>query len=70
MIIPTHAMSKKLKIEDIRIGMTLCDKKTKFPMQVVGIYADGTIYLDFKGNEGDVWVDNIKFLEEVKLSNS
>lgn len=29
MIIPTHAMSKKLKIEDIRIGMTLCDKKNK-----------------------------------------
>lgn len=39
-------------------------------MQVVGIYADGTIYLDFKGNEGGAWEDDIKFLEEVKFSNS
>lgn len=26
-----------------------------FPMQVVSIHHDGTIYCDFDGNEGDVW---------------
>ena len=39
-------------------------------MILVGIYADGTIYLDFKGNEGGAWEDDIKFLEKVNLSNS
>ena len=36
-----------MKITDLRIGDIVCNKQTKFPMKVVGIYEDGTAYLDF-----------------------
>ena len=32
-------------------------------MKVVGIYEDGTVYLDFDGNEGDFFEENCKDLE-------
>ena len=51
-----------MTLQDIKIGDIVCNVHTKFPMQVVGIYEDGTIYLDFEGNEGDVFEENIKDL--------
>lgn len=51
-----------MTLQDIKIGDIVCNVRTKFPMQVVGIYEDGTIYLDFEGNEGDVFEENIKDL--------
>ncbi|MCS2293107.1 hypothetical protein [Bacteroides thetaiotaomicron] len=36
------------------------------PMQVTAIFQDGTVYLDFEGNEGDVWEANIKDLKLVE----
>lgn len=61
-----------MKITDLRIGDNVCNKRTKFPMQVVGLFATsgeslgkGTVYLDFHGNEGDVWEENIEDLEFV-----
>lgn len=61
-----------LKITDIRIGDILQNKRTKFPMTVVSIFSyldsppnEGTVYLDFHGNEGDVWEENIEDLEFV-----
>lgn len=54
-----------MKIIDLRIGDIVCNKRTKFPMRVVGIYEDGTVYLDFEGNEGDVFEENYKDLEFV-----
>ena len=38
---------------DLRIGNWVHDG-SNFPMQVVGIFED-VVYLDFEGNEGDVW---------------
>ena len=55
-----------MKITDLRIGDIVCNKRTKYPMKVVGIYEDGTIYLDFEGNEGDVFEENCKDLEFVE----
>lgn len=52
-----------MKITDLRIGDIVCNKSTKYPMKVVGIYEDGTVYLDFEGNEGDVFEENCKDLE-------
>ena len=54
-----------MKITEIKIGDKLCDKIDKFPMYVVGIFECGTIYLDFEGNEGDVWEAEIETLERV-----
>lgn len=61
-----------MKITDLRIGDRVQNKRTKFPMIVVGILAGtsfpitpdkGTAQLDFEGNEGDVWEENIEDLE-------
>lgn len=60
-----------MKITDLRIGDKVRNKRTKFPMIVVGVLADalsidpnkGTVQLDFDGNEGDVWEENIEDME-------
>lgn len=61
-----------MKITDLRIGDKVRNKRTKFPMIVVGILADtlfptnlnkGTVQLDFYGNEGDVWEEDIEDIE-------
>lgn len=59
----------KIKITDLRIGDIVCNPRTKFPMRVVALFEDGTVYLDFEGNEGDVFEENckdIEFAEEQK----
>ena len=56
-----------MKITDLRIGDIVCNNRTKYPMKVVGIYEDGTVYLDFEGNEGDVFEENCKDLEFVDV---
>ena len=52
-----------MKITDLKIGDCVCSPRDKFPMTVVGLYStleeltqdNGTVYLDFEGNEGDTW---------------
>lgn len=46
----------------------LAGTKTQFPMQVVSIFQD-EVYLDFEGNEGDVWEDKEEALFPVQLTN-
>lgn len=65
-------MSNKIKIEDLHIGMTVVELlpspqgvRETIPMQVTAIFQDGTVYLDFEGNEGDVWEANIKDLKTI-----
>ena len=47
-----------MNIEQLHIGMTVVkvspDGRETIPMQVVGIFQDGTVCRDFEGNEGDV----------------
>ena len=56
-----------MKITDLRIGDIVCNPRTKFPMRVVSLFEDGTDYLDFEGNEGDVFEENCKYLEFAEL---
>ena len=58
---------------DLCIGNWVYDgERTQFPMQVVGIGTD-YVYLDFEGNEGDLWestpndVEGIPLTEELLL---
>lgn len=61
-----------MKITDLRIGDRVQNKTSKFPMTVVDIISEfslpinpnkGRVYLDFEGNEGDVWEENVEDLE-------
>lgn len=61
-----------MKITELRIGDKVQNKRTKFPMVVVGVLADtfppinpnkGIVQLDFDDNEGDVWEEDIEDLE-------
>lgn len=56
-----------MNIEQLHIGMTVVEVspygRETIPMQVVGIFQDGTVYLDFEGNEGDAWEVNVKDLK-------
>lgn len=61
-----------MQIEDLHIGMTVVELlpspqevRETIPMQVTAIFQDGTVYLDFEGNEGDVWEANIKDLKAI-----
>ena len=62
-----------MKIEDLRIGQKVVSivkfkdtVRESIPMKIVSIFEDGTVYLDFGGNEGDVWEDNVENLKPVK----
>lgn len=58
-----------MNIKDIKIGDKVCNKEDGFPMTVVGLYStladlkNGTVYLDFNGNEGDMWEEEAKNLQ-------
>ena len=59
-----------MKSQDLRIGNWIYESKaTQFPMQVEAIFQDGTLYLNFEGNEGDVWDCNVKDIEAIPLTN-
>lgn len=57
-----------MNIKDISIGDKVCNPQDGFPMIVVGLYStladlsNGTVSLDFEGNEGDVWEEEAKDL--------
>lgn len=58
-----------MDIRKINIGDKVCNKEDGFPMTVVGIHSslddlsNGTVYLDFNGNEGDMWEEEAKDLQ-------
>lgn len=57
-----------MNIKDLKIGDKVCNKEDEFPMIVVGLYStlddlnNGTVYLDFEGNEADMWEEEAKDL--------
>ena len=57
-----------MDIRKINIGDKVCNKQDGFPMIVVGLYStlkdlsNGTVNLDFEGNEGDMWEEEAKDL--------
>ena len=61
-----------LILQDIRIGDWVQEyseitDKFSMPMYVSAIFEDGTIYLDFQGNEGDIWEANIEDIAPIKI---
>ena len=63
-----------MNITDLKLGDIVCQKGDRFPMVVVGLHSTldelakgkGDVYLDFKGNEGDMWEVSVEDLELVK----
>ena len=57
-----------MNIKDLRIGDKVCNLQDGFPMIVVGLNStladlnNGTVSLDFEGNEGDMWEEEAKDL--------
>lgn len=54
-----------MKANEIRLNNIFSQKG--FPMYVEAIFRD-TVYLNFKGNEGDVWEEDIKDLVPIPLT--
>lgn len=54
-----------IKIEDVRIGDKVrfyCGSRkdrVTFEMEVEGIFKDGTLYVNFEGNDGDIIEERI-----------
>lgn len=64
-----------IKTKELMLGnWVLAGTKTQFPMYVTGIFQD-VAYLDFEGNEGDVWEEKeedmfpVPLTEEILLKN-
>jgi hypothetical protein len=69
-----------MKITSLKIGDWVQIKlpspqgeRLSIPMQVVGLFSSfnnpspkDTVYLDFEGNEGDVWEEEVQNLVKVK----
>ena len=59
---------KKITTSDLRLGNWLYESdKSKFPMQVESI-GKNWIYLDFEGNEGDVFENSDKEIYPIPLT--
>lgn len=62
-----------MKITELNIGDRVQEIDTRFPMTVVGLHSTldelkkgkGYVYLDFDGNEGDMWECEVDELELV-----
>lgn len=63
-----------MKINELQIGDWVYEsERTQFPMFVAGILKDsdgngGEVYLDFEGNEGDIWDVNIKDVRPIPIT--
>ena len=57
---------EEIKAGDIMIGNWF--HVNGYPMYVDSIFRD-TVYLEFEGNEGDVWEENIKDLKPIPLTD-
>lgn len=57
-----------IDVRNLCIGNWVYDgERTQFPMQVVGIGSD-YVYLDFEGNEGDLWESKPEDLQGIPLT--
>lgn len=54
-----------MKASELRLGNWVHDG-SRFPMQVVGIFED-EVYLNFEGNEGDLWECKIQDLQPFEI---
>lgn len=62
-----------MRINELQIGNWVYEgERAQFPMFVTGILkdsdGDGEVYLDFGGNEGDVWDVNIEDVRPIPIT--
>lgn len=61
-----------MNITELQIGdWVYCSKKARFPMQITGIFqdsSDGTVYLNFEGNEGDVFEAEVEDVAPIPIT--
>lgn len=63
-----------MNIRELQIGDWVYEgERTQFPMFVTGILKDsdgngGEVYLDFDGNEGDIWEVNIEDVRPIPIT--
>lgn len=65
---------KKLQLQDLFIGAWVVEQmeykqRQSIPMFVSGIFQDGDLYLDFNGNEGDVWEAKIDDIRGIPITS-
>ena len=68
----TKMYKNHLTLQDIRTGDWVQEysditENFSMPMYVSAIFKDGTVYLDFNGNEGDIWEASIEDIAPVKI---
>lgn len=57
-----------IKTNELMLGnWVYAGDKTQFPMQAVGVFND-VAYLDFEGNEGDIWEEKEEDMSPVPLT--
>ena len=56
-----------IKTKDLRRGNWVTSGKGDFPMYVTAIF-EGEVYLNFEGNEGDVWESKEEDLKPIPLT--
>lgn len=59
----------KLSPRDLQIGDFVLTRND-FPMRVTSLFQDSTVYLDFEGNEGDVWEENLADIKPIPLTET
>lgn len=63
-----------MKISELQIGdWVYLNENARYPMQVVSIFGslgddEGTVYLDFEGNEGDVFESDVKDIFPIPIT--
>lgn len=61
-----------MNIRELQIGnWVYSGEKAQFPMQITGIFQDskeGTVYLDFEGNEGDVFESEVEDIVPIPIT--
>lgn len=68
----TKMCKNHLTLHELRIGDWVQEysditEKFSMPMYVSAIFEDGTVYLNFNGNEGDIWEANIDDIAPIKI---
>lgn len=43
-------------------------KRSQYPMQVVAVFANGDLHLDFEGNDGDIWECKANEVEPIPIT--
>ena len=65
-------IERHLQLQDVRVGDWVQEyseitDKLSIPMYVSAIFENGDVYLDFNGNEADVWEEEIENIVPIQI---